>query len=96
MAYTTKKLGKDYTARTPGFLIIRLIAGNATDTTRLVVIECTVDDEVVASASAADNYVENVISSATQTITVPVGRGSTYRADRTYGDGKVEMRWTTF
>lgn len=93
MPFTTKIVGRDYTARTPGFLLIRVTATPDSDTTRFVKVECTVDDEIVASASAADNR-GDVISSPTQTTTVPIARGSTYRVDRA-GDGNVEIRWTT-
>jgi len=93
MAYEKKELSTDYVAPAPGHLLVRLIARNTTEESRLVVAECMVDGIVVASGSAADNKMPGVISSGTQSFTVPIHGSSTYRVDRTAGKGDVEIRW---
>ena len=60
---------------------------------RVVVVQCKVDGTVVASGSAEDNFVHDVISSPTQTFTVPIHGSSTYRVDRIGGNADVEIRW---
>lgn len=93
MAYEERKLSTDYVAPAAGFLIVRLKTNNAGPGNRVVVAQCTVDGVIVASGSAADNYAPDVISSPTQTFTVPVHGSSTYRVDRIAGNGDVEIRW---
>ena len=73
-------------------VVVRLLA----DTTeRNVVAQGVVDGETVASASAADN-VGTIISTATQSFTFPVRKGSKWKVDSTFGSSKVEVRWFTF
>ncbi|MBN8675271.1 MAG: hypothetical protein J0L56_14145 [Chitinophagales bacterium] len=48
---------------------------------------------VVASGSAEDNFVHDVISSPTQTFTVSIHVSSTYQVDRIGGNAGVEIRW---
>ena len=93
MAYEERKLSIDYVAPTAGFLIVRLTTKNTDPASRVVVAQCKVDGVVVASGSAADNFLHDVISSPTQTFTVPIHGSSTYRVDRVGGNGDVEIRW---
>lgn len=91
MAYEEKKLGVDHVAPVGGFVIVRL---STSPTGRIAGAACKVDGVVVASGSAADNSLAGVMSSPTQTFTVPVHANSTYRVDQTSGsNGKIEVRW---
>ena len=91
MAYEEKALSIDHLAATPGFVIVRVAASPEG---RWVRAECKVDGILVASADAADNSAPNVISSSTQSFTVPVHGNSKYRVDPGDGSqGTIEVRW---
>jgi hypothetical protein len=90
--YVPVSVNTPFVAKTNGFVVVRLLA----DTTeRNVVAQGVVDGETVASASAADN-VGTIISTATQSFTFPVRKGSKWEVDSTFGSSKVEVRWFTF
>lgn len=73
-----------------GFVIVRLFAKVPL---REVMASVVVNGEVVASASVADNFVENVISSQAESMTVPVPSGATVIVKRDTGDATIEARW---
>ncbi len=87
--FETKAVGTEHTVVTAGFVVVRLQASPAD---RTVIAHGFVNNELVASASAADNQVPDVISTATQTFTMPVPRGSRFKIVVVAGTG-VEVRW---
>lgn len=91
MAYERRNINTDYVAAVAGFIVARLRAHPGA---RTVIAECRVDNEVIASASAADNTAAGVISSSTQSFTVPVHANSTYRVHAGVGGSEeIEVRW---
>ncbi|KJV07291.1 hypothetical protein [Methylocucumis oryzae] len=90
--YVPVSVNTPFVAKTNGFVVVKLLA----DTTeRNVVAQGIVDEETVASASAADNE-GSIISTATQSFTFPVRKGSNWEVDSTFGSSKVEVHWFTF
>src|ERR1043165_1643427 len=89
---TYRNLEIDVEFKTPkfGFVIVRLFAKVPS---RDVIASVLVNGETVASASAADNFVENVISSQTQSMTVPAPGGPSVIVKRDAGDATIEARW---
>jgi|ERR1041385_1948465 hypothetical protein len=88
--YKNIEVDAEFEAPKFGFVIVRLFAKVPK---RDVTASVLVNGETVASASAADNFVENVISSMTQSMTVPVPGGATIIVKRESGDATIEARW---
>lgn len=75
---------------TSGFAVIRLAAS---PTNRAVVAQAFINGELVASGSAADNYLANVISCTTQTLTVPVPKHAKLTIVAPTGGSGVTALW---
>ena len=88
MSYVLLK-EREGVAVTHGFIVVRI---QATRTARQVGADGFVDNELVASASAADNLLDGVISSNRQTFTMPVQAGDKWRVEFD-GNGESEVRW---
>ena len=92
MAFEKRALNTDYIAPVGGFVVVHVAAKPTTDLTRIIFAVCKVDGEVIGQTSAADNRLQGVISSTSQTMTIPVHANSIYRVEKT-GDGDIDIRW---
>ncbi|MEK8031996.1 hypothetical protein AACH06_14305 [Ideonella sp. DXS29W] len=91
--YTRKDVNITYVAKQDGFVVAKLVAGSPW---RGVYATGIVDGEPVAEGSAADNYLDGVISTYQDTFTFPVRKFSTWSVASTTGAGGVEVRWFQF
>jgi hypothetical protein len=91
--YEEKTVENSYVAPTDGFVVAR-VRGFAPDS-RQAQADGYVDNTLVASASAADNFTHDVMSSAVQSFTMPVRKGSQWRVDGS-GSGEVKVWWFAF
>ena len=87
--FTSRRAAPEFMAETAGFVVVRLQAGPAN---RTVIAYGYVDDELVASASATDNYLADVISTPTQSFTIPVPKGGRVKIVTVAGAG-AEVRF---
>lgn len=88
-SFEAKAIDTEFVAVKSGFVVVRL---QANPSNRAVAADGYIDGEIVASASAAHNAGDKVISSATQTFTMPVPRGAKWMVKVVTGGG-VEVRW---
>jgi hypothetical protein len=79
-------------AETDGFIVVRIHGHGPSMYTRWIHATGFANDDLVAEASAADNYAENVISSSTQSFTMPLRKGDKWRVEID-GGGDFQIRW---
>jgi len=88
-SYSEAIAGQEYIATTLGFVVVRIAANTSS---RNAYAEGIVNGKTIASASAADNYASEVISSPTQTFTMPVPNGARWKI-QTNSASLVSIQW---